>query len=70
MVLINIYFIFMFITALLQKIVSAPPKRPKIDRPSTSSTPFPPENPKHPPNYYTFLKGNYILQPKYKTKMF
>jgi len=68
MVLINIYFVFMYITVLLQKIVSAPPKKP--DRPLTSSIPYSLDEPIYSSNYYYFLEGNYIFQPRYKTNMF
>lgn len=70
MVFINIFFVFMFITALLEKIVSAPPKRREPYRSSTSSVPFALNEPKYPPDYYKFLEGNYYLQHKNKTKIF
>jgi len=64
MVLLNISLVLMFMTALLQKIVSAPHTP---DQPSTSSEPIALDDPpKGPPIYYNFLEGKYILQPKHK----
>jgi len=63
MVLLNISYVLLIMTALLQKIVSAP-RIP--DRPSALAEPFELNEPNSPPHYYKFLDGNYILKPKYK----
>jgi len=57
MVLLKINIVIMFFTALSHKISSAPPKR---DQPSTSSAPFPLDEPKNQSGHYIFLEGNFM----------